>query len=108
MGCAVEVVHRIKPPERGVDAAGVPEVRLAFFRLHVFRDLAVRSLETSKGVKAFLRVADERFVARGDHAESADGSVPAEDAGVIPVNGFSRSGRRDHAVAVGVILQEFK
>ncbi len=49
---AVEEVAGQQPPERGIDAAQVPEIGFAGARLDELRDLAVRGLMGGQGVES--------------------------------------------------------
>src|SRR5690348_15146542 len=83
----VEQGERDQPPERRVDAAQVPEIRLAAIRGDKLRDLAVRRLILREGLEARDGSSLERAVSGDDHAERADRGVAAKDRRVAALRG---------------------
>ena len=86
---AAHVVCRDQPPQRGVDAAEVPEIGLAVFSVDVLRDLPVAGLMRGQRVQAVQCALLERGDAAAVHRQHAHRRIAPEHARVAP-----RLGRR--------------
>ena len=75
---AVEKVQSHQPPERGVDAAEVPEVGLLPAQVDEFRNLAVCRLKSAERDEAGSCLALEHEIPRERHADRAHRSVTPE------------------------------
>ncbi len=96
---AAHVVHRDQPPQSGVDAAQVPEVRVAAFRVHVLGNLPVGSLLRGQRVEAGHGALFQGRHAGAAHRHDAHGRVAPEDPRVAP--GHRRRGAARGQDAVG-------
>src|SRR5690606_11534603 len=76
---AVEPIDRDEPPQRRVDTAHVPEIRLARLEVDELRDLPVSRLMLGERLDGARRAALELGVSRDRHAERADRRVARED-----------------------------
>ncbi len=79
---AAQMVDRDQPPQRRIDAAQVPEVRVPAFGIDVLRDLAIRRLRLRERVETDDRAYFERRHPAGGHRRHAHAGVAREDARV--------------------------
>lgn len=79
---AAQVIDRDQPPQRRVDAAQIPEARVAVFGIDVLRDLPVRRLRPRQRIEARDRPFLERRHATARHREHAHAGVAPEDSRV--------------------------
>ena len=95
--CAPHVIHRDQPPQRGVDAAQVPEVGVAAQRVDVLRDLPVGAPAARPARRGWPpRRARAPSTPLPAHRQHADRGVAAEDARVAArLGGLARRGRQD-------------
>src|SRR5262250_52189 len=79
---AVEKIDGDEPPQRGVDAAEIPEVGFVPTWIYEFRDLAVACLVASETGQPGGSLFGQLGVPRQGHANGADRGVAAKDGGV--------------------------
>src|SRR5690348_4260529 len=92
----VEQSERDQPPERRVDTAEIPEIRLAALRRDEFRDLAIRRLILRQRLEPRDRSSLELAVSGDGHAERADRGVAAEDRRITTLRGARRRRRGEN------------
>src|SRR6185369_2680604 len=100
------VIGGDQPPQRGVDAADVPEVGLLLVGVDVLGDLAVGALVRGQRVEALDGALFERRYAAAAHAERTDRRVAAKHARVAVRLGSLGAARREDAAASHVLLQQ--
>ena len=102
----VEEIQGDEPPQRRVDAAEVPEIRLALLRCNELGDLAILRLMPRKGAQRHHRCPLERRIARSGHAEGADGGIAPEDGRVAALLGACARRCRKDAGRSEIALQQ--
>ncbi len=103
---AAHVVHRDQPPERGIDAAQVPEIRIASFRIDVFGNLAVGGLLRGQGIEAGHGALLQGRHAAAAHRHDAHGRVAPEDPRVAPRHRRRGAARGQDAVGREVAFEQ--
>src|ERR1700722_1924487 len=95
-----------QPPQRGIDAAEIPEIRLVSLNVHELCDLSVGCLMLRKRVQPYLGRLLQVAVSGQSHAYGTDRGVPSED-GCIAAFARARTGRGgENAVRRQIPLQQ--
>jgi hypothetical protein len=106
LAVAAHVVHRDQPPQRGVDAAQVPEVRILALGVDVLGNLAVGRLLRRERIEAGDRALLQRGHAAAAHGHHADRGIAPEDARVAARHGRLGAAGGQDAVRRQVAFQE--
>ena len=103
---AIQERERDQPPQRGVDAPQVPEIRLLPVQVHELGHLPVRRLMFRQGAYSRGSRALQHAVARQRHADRTHGGVAPEYGRVAALIRARAGRRRQDAAGRHVFLQE--
>jgi hypothetical protein len=105
-GMPGDEIHRHQPPQGGVDAAHVPEIRLVPFDVDILGNLAVFGLMPRQRQQAVLGALHQLGVAAQDHGQCTNGGISPKDTVIAPTLRLFGSRRRQNSIGRQITMKQ--